>query len=92
MNLSGLCFCWFILCSVCVVALCVSVEAELCCWQPAITRVGSTHCHRRKGQHSGRSEYQSLLSTCVLFQTVPEVQLFHRTVPKLLIRKIYAVV
>jgi hypothetical protein len=56
-----------------------------------------TGCPRRKDQYSGRSYNRSFykkknrVCTCVLFRTVSEIELFHCTVPKLLIRKRYYV-
>jgi hypothetical protein len=44
------------------------------------------------GGHSiGHSEQKRCICTCVLFRTVLEIELFHSTVPKLLIRKRYYV-
>jgi hypothetical protein len=47
-----------------------------------------------KGQYSGRSQYWSFetkncVYTCVVFRTVSEIEVFHYTVPKLMIRKRY---
>jgi hypothetical protein len=44
------------------------------------------------GSHSiGSFKLKRCICICVLFRTVSEVELFHCTVPKLLIRKIYYV-
>jgi hypothetical protein len=44
------------------------------------------------GGHSiSHSKKKKRICTCVLFQTVSEIELFHRTVPKLLIRNRYYV-
>jgi hypothetical protein len=44
------------------------------------------------GGHSiGHSKQKKCICTCVLFQTVSEIELFHCTLPKLLIRKRYYV-
>jgi hypothetical protein len=44
------------------------------------------------GRHSiGHSKQKECICTCVLFRTVSEIELFHCTVPKLLIRKRYYV-
>jgi hypothetical protein len=44
------------------------------------------------GGHSiGHSKHKKCICTCVLFRTVSQVELFHCTIPKLLIRKRYYV-
>jgi hypothetical protein len=44
------------------------------------------------GSHSiSHSKQEVYIYTCVLFRTVSEIELFHSTVPKLLIRKRYYV-
>jgi hypothetical protein len=53
-------------------------------------------CPTRKGQYSGRPQYwlfyaKKCVYTCDLFRTVSEMELFHCTVPKLMIRKRYYV-
>jgi hypothetical protein len=53
----------------------------------------STGCPRRKvsilGGHSIGHSKQKFICTCVLFRSVSKIELFHCTVPKLLIRKRY---
>jgi hypothetical protein len=45
-----------------------------------------------QGGHSiGHSKQKKCICTCVLFRKVSEIELFHCTVPKLLIRKRYYV-
>jgi hypothetical protein len=44
------------------------------------------------GSHNiGHSKQKKCICTCFLFRTVSEIELFHRTVPKLFIRKRYYV-
>jgi hypothetical protein len=80
-----------------------SHDSKFCRWswwfvlfKDAFSVSDYTECARRKAQYSGRSQYlpipsKNCICTCVLLRKVSVIELFHCTVPKLLVRKRYCV-